>query len=122
MTRVVSKLPHVGTTIFTVMSQRAAELGAINLAQGFPDYDPPDRLKDLLTEKIRGGLNQYAPMAGDLALRQQVSAKFFSIFAVTCVAIVDEQRTNAAFKKVQLFLRRSRCKLGGVWIRDLSNS
>ena len=82
MTRVISKLPHVGTTIFTVMSQRAAELGAINLAQGFPDYDPPGRLKDLLAEKVRGGLNQYAPMAGDLALRQQISAKFGRVYGI----------------------------------------
>jgi len=82
MTRVVSKLPHVGTTIFTVMSQRAAELGAINLAQGFPDYDPPERLKDLLAEKVRGGQNQYAPMAGDPGLRRQIAAKFARTYGV----------------------------------------
>ena len=69
----MSKLPDVGTTIFTVMSQRAAELGAINLAQGFPDYDPPERLKALLSGKVRDGQNQYAPMAGDLSLRRQIA-------------------------------------------------
>jgi methionine aminotransferase len=82
MTRVISKLPHVGTTIFTVMSQRAAELGAINLAQGFPDYDPPERLKALLTEKVAGGQNQYAPMAGDMHLRRQIARKFGRVYGV----------------------------------------
>jgi len=82
MIRVNSKLPHVGTTIFTVMSQRSAELGAINLAQGFPDYDPPERLKALLAEKVRGGQNQYAPMAGDLHLRQQIALKFGRVYGV----------------------------------------
>lgn len=82
MSRVISKLPQVGTTIFTVMSQRAAELGAINLAQGFPDYDPPERLKALLAEKVAGGQNQYAPMAGDMHLRRQISAKFGRVYGI----------------------------------------
>jgi methionine transaminase len=82
MIRVNSKLPHVGTTIFTVMSQRAAELGAINLAQGFPDYDPPERLKALLAGKVAGGRNQYAPMAGDLHLRQQIARKFGRVHGI----------------------------------------
>ncbi|MEQ1580601.1 MAG: methionine aminotransferase [Steroidobacteraceae bacterium] len=82
MSRIISKLPHVGTTIFTVMSQRAAELGAINLAQGFPDYDPPGRLKTLLAEKVAAGQNQYAPMAGDMHLRQQISRKFGLVYGI----------------------------------------
>lgn len=70
-----SKLPHVGTTIFTLMTNRARELGAINLAQGFPDYDPPDELKDLVARHIAAGQNQYAPMIGVQHLRERIAAK-----------------------------------------------
>jgi methionine transaminase len=63
-----SKLPGVGTTIFTVMSRLAAETGAINLGQGFPDFDPPERLRALVAEHLAAGHNQYAPMAGLPAL------------------------------------------------------
>jgi len=75
-----SKLPHVGTTIFTVMSQRANETGAINLSQGFPNYDPPARLKELLEQAVAGGNNQYAPMTGVPALREQIAIKFHRSF------------------------------------------
>ena len=67
-----SKLPHVGTTIITVITQRARELGAINLSQGFPDYDPPERLRALLAQAAGDGLHQYAHMAGVEALREQI--------------------------------------------------
>ena len=60
----VSKLPGVGTTIFTVMSRLAAETGAINLGQGFPDFQPPARLRELVSQHLAAGHNQYAPMAG----------------------------------------------------------
>jgi len=70
-----SKLPHVGTTIFTVMTNRARELGAINLAQGFPDYDAPARLKELLAHYVAAGYNQYAPMIGVPELREQIALK-----------------------------------------------
>lgn len=70
-----SKLPDVGTTIFTVMSRRARELGAINLGQGFPDYDIDPRLSELVAQAMRDGYNQYALMEGAPALRQQISAK-----------------------------------------------
>jgi methionine aminotransferase len=73
--QITSKLPHVGTTIFTVMTSLARELGAINLAQGFPDYDPPERLKELLETHVRAGHNQYAHMAGVLELRQEIARK-----------------------------------------------
>ncbi|HLS80449.1 MAG TPA: methionine aminotransferase [Steroidobacter sp.] len=68
-----SKLPHVGATIFTVMSNRAQELGAVNLAQGFPDYDPPERLRALLAEHVERGRNQYAPMIGVAELREAIA-------------------------------------------------
>jgi len=76
MVAIKSKLPHVGTTIFTVMTQRANETGAINLSQGFPNFDAPDRLKDLVVEHIRAGRNQYAPMIGVEPLREQIAIKF----------------------------------------------
>ncbi len=68
-----SKLPRVGTTIFTVMSRLAAEAGAINLGQGFPDFDPPERLRDLVARHLAAGHNQYAPMAGLPALCEAIA-------------------------------------------------
>jgi methionine aminotransferase len=68
-----SKLPRVGTTIFTVMSRLAAETGAINLGQGFPDFDPPPRLRELVAAHIAAGHNQYAPMAGLPALAEAIA-------------------------------------------------
>jgi methionine aminotransferase len=76
MIAVTSKLPHVGTTIFTVMSQRANETGSINLSQGFPNFDAPERLKELVAEHVQAGRNQYAPMIGVEALREQIAIKF----------------------------------------------
>ena len=70
-----SKLPDIGTTIFTVMSQRAAAEGALNIGQGFPDYPIDPRLSDALVEVIGEGRNQYAPMEGVLELREQISRK-----------------------------------------------
>jgi methionine aminotransferase len=70
-----SKLPDVGTTIFTVMSRRAAELGAVNLGQGFPDYDVDPLLIRCIHEAMLGGANQYAPMAGLPALREAIAVK-----------------------------------------------
>jgi methionine aminotransferase len=69
-----SKLPDVGTTIFTIISRRAEELGAVNLGQGFPDYPIDPLLTELVGEAMRAGLNQYAPMAGVPALMGQIAA------------------------------------------------
>jgi methionine aminotransferase len=71
-----SKLPSVGTTIFTVMSRLAAELGAINLSQGFPDFDCDPQLVDAVARHMREGRNQYAPMPGVLPLREAISANY----------------------------------------------
>jgi methionine aminotransferase len=79
--QVTSKLPRVGTTIFTVMSRLAAEHGAINLSQGFPDFDPPARLVDLVAEHLRAGRNQYAPMTGWPPLRAAIAAKVREYYA-----------------------------------------
>ena len=73
--QVETKLPAVGTTIFTVMSQLAAEHKAINLGQGFPDFDPPEALRDALARAMREGHNQYAPMTGIPRLREQIALK-----------------------------------------------
>ena len=70
-----SKLPSVGTNIFTVMSKLAQEHNAINLSQGFPDYPVPEKLIDCVTEALKSGHNQYAPMSGIPALRVLVSEK-----------------------------------------------
>ena len=72
-----SKLPNVGTTIFTRMSLLAQQHQAINLAQGFPEFDRSPELKRLVTEYIQGGKNQYAPMAGVMALREAISKMVF---------------------------------------------
>jgi methionine aminotransferase len=71
----ISKLPHVGTTIFTVMSKLAQECGAINLSQGFPDFPIDSALIDLVDKAMRAGHNQYAPMPGLPALREAIAAK-----------------------------------------------
>ena len=73
--RIETKLPKVGTTIFTVMSQLAAEHGAVNLGQGFPDFPVPQRLVDELDKAMRAGHNQYAMMTGVPPLRQAIARK-----------------------------------------------
>jgi methionine aminotransferase len=75
-----SRLPKVGTTIFTVMSALATELGAVNLGQGFPDFDCDPRLLDQVTDAMRAGLNQYPPMAGVPQLRQAVARKIEALY------------------------------------------
>lgn len=70
-----SKLPRIGTTIFTVMSQLAADCDAINLSQGFPSFDPPSALTDRISFHLRHGANQYAPMSGVPALRNAIANK-----------------------------------------------
>ena len=73
--RFSSKLPEVGTTIFTVMSRRALEENALNIGQGFPDYPIDPRLASSLSEAVTAGRNQYAPMEGAIELREQISGK-----------------------------------------------
>jgi methionine aminotransferase len=100
-----SKLPEVGTTIFTTMSRRASELKAINLGQGFPDYDIDPRLGELVHEAMLQGYNQYAPMPGMPQLRQAIAAKLARSYA----AQVDPEleititlgATEAIFSTVQ---------------------
>src|SRR5918993_1346004 len=70
-----SKLPRVGTTIFTVMSQLAAKHGAVNLGQGFPDFDCDPQLQRRLTGAMQAAHNQYAPMTGVSGLREAIASK-----------------------------------------------
>jgi methionine aminotransferase len=74
--RLQSKLPSVGTTIFTVMSRLASDLGAINLSQGFPDFDCDPELVEAVARHMRAGRNQYAPMQGVPVLREAIAAKY----------------------------------------------
>ncbi|MBB6581803.1 pyridoxal phosphate-dependent aminotransferase [Ralstonia solanacearum] len=75
-----SRLPQVGTTIFTVMSALAAEKQAVNLGQGFPDFDCDPRIVDAVSDAMRAGLNQYPPMTGVPALRQAIAAKIAALY------------------------------------------
>lgn len=75
-----SKLPHVGTTIFTIMSGLAQEVGAVNLGQGFPDFGCDPRLLDMMNEAMRTGFNQYPPMTGVPALREEIAKKVFELY------------------------------------------
>jgi len=77
---VASRLPQVGTTIFTVMSALAQQHGAVNLGQGFPDFDCDPRLLDAVNDAMRAGLNQYPPMTGVPVLREAVAAKIAAMY------------------------------------------
>ncbi|MHA4895179.1 methionine aminotransferase [Pedobacter sp. PWIIR3] len=83
MVPIQSKLPGVATTIFTVMSKLAATHNAINLSQGFPDFDCDPELVELVTAAMKSGANQYAPMGGDVALREVIANKTESLYAAT---------------------------------------
>ena len=106
---ITSKLPNVGTTIFTTMSQLAAETGALNLSQGFPDFNGPQGLLDAVGKHIALGHNQYAPMTGLPVLRQQVAAKIARSYGVTVNAdsevTITPGATEAIFCAIQAVIR-----------------
>ena len=77
---ITSKLPNVGTTIFTVMSGLATQHGAINLSQGFPNFNPSERLQRLVFEHMQRGDNQYAPMPGVPLLRERIAEKMTRLY------------------------------------------
>jgi methionine aminotransferase len=79
-----SRLPNVGTTIFTVMSALAAEHKAVNLGQGFPDFDCDPALVNAVTQAMQAGHNQYPPMPGAPALRQAMAAKMQALYGLNC--------------------------------------
>ena len=78
-----SKLPKVGTTIFTTMSNLAKEHDAINLSQGFPNFKTDQKLIDLVVKAMNAGFNQYAPMLGALPLREAIATKFNNLYNTT---------------------------------------
>jgi methionine transaminase len=78
-----NKLPKVGTTIFTVMSALATEHGAVNLGQGFPDFDCDPRLIEAVTKAMQQGHNQYPPMAGIMPLRETVAKKISTLYGAS---------------------------------------
>jgi len=102
---VASKLPEVGTTIFTIMSRRARELDALNLGQGFPDYDIDPRLTELVAAAMTAGHNQYAPMEGLLALRERIAAKLLTVYGLSAdpesEITITLGATEAIFSAVQ---------------------
>lgn len=77
-----SKLPGVSTTIFTVMSALAKQHGAVNLSQGFPDFNPHPVLLEAVNNAMRNGSNQYAPMAGYMPLREQIAEKVQDLYSI----------------------------------------
>ncbi|MCK0510554.1 pyridoxal phosphate-dependent aminotransferase [Aromatoleum buckelii] len=81
--RIDSRLPQVGTTIFTVMSRLAQECGAINLSQGFPDFNADDMLFERVAYWMRAGFNQYAPLAGVPPLREAIAHKVAALYGTT---------------------------------------
>ncbi len=80
MDRPDSKLPDIGTTIFTVMSQMASDHGALNLSQGFPDFSAPEALLERVCHHLTAGHNQYAPMAGLPVLRERIAQKTHRVY------------------------------------------
>lgn len=107
--RLTTKLPNVGTTIFTVMSKLATETGAINLSQGFPGFDCSPELVDLVGQYMRKGFNQYAPMTGVPALREALAQKTFEQYGVAydpeTEVTVTSGATEAIFAAVAAVVR-----------------
>jgi methionine aminotransferase len=95
-----SKLPNVGTTIFTVMSALAVEKGAVNLGQGFPDFDCDPKLIDAVTAAMKSGFNQYPPMTGVPALRDAISKKIAALYGHTYDAAAEITVTSGATQAI----------------------
>jgi methionine aminotransferase len=104
-----SKLPWVGTTIFTVMSKLAADCGAINLSQGFPDFQAEPALFDAVHQAMLAGRNQYAPMAGMPELRQGIADKVAALYGlrydVDAEVTVTAGATQAIYTAIAAFVR-----------------
>ncbi len=100
MLKIHSKLPNLGTTIFTQMSALAQEVGAINLSQGFPNFDCDARLQGLVAKYIAAGKNQYAPMAGVAELTQRLSQKIAKLYGQTYDARTEITITAGATQAI----------------------
>ena len=99
-----SKLPHVGTTIFTTMSALAQEVGAVNLGQGFPDFACDPRLVEMMADAMRAGHNQYPPMAGILPLRERIVEKVLDIYGHQYDPVTEVTVTAGATQAIQTAL------------------
>jgi methionine aminotransferase len=104
----ISKLPHTGDSIFSVMTRLANQHQAINLAQGFPDFDPDPQLQQLVTRAMLESKNQYAPMPGLPALREQIAFKTQRCYGYLPDAdlniTVTAGATQALFTALQAFV------------------
>ena len=98
--KIKSKLPNVGTTIFTIMSALAQEHNAINLSQGFPDFDVDQKLKDLINYYVQNGYNQYAPMSGVLELRRAIRNKKQLLYGIDLNPESEITITNGATEAI----------------------
>lgn len=102
-------LPHVGTTIFSVMSALAAKHGAINLSQGFPNFKSDQKLIDLVSKAMDSGYNQYAPMRGHLELRNAISKKYELVYGESyhpeTEIVVTAGATQAIFTIISTFIK-----------------
>jgi methionine transaminase len=98
--QIQTKLPKVGTTIFTVMSQLAQQHNAVNLGQGFPDFDGPQSLRDALAQAMNSGKNQYAPMTGIAALREQIAIKTERLYGRPVNADAEVTVTSGATEAI----------------------
>ena len=107
--QIQSKLPNVGTTIFTVMSGLANQVGAINLSQGFPNFNPSERLQRLVTEHMAKGDNQYSPMPGVPLLLERIAEKIERTYGARVNAdteiTVTAGGTQAIFCAIAAFVR-----------------
>lgn len=107
--QIQSKLPKVGLSIFSVMSALAREHQAINLSQGFPNFDGSEQLKKLVSKYIKAGYNQYAPMAGVPELRAQIAQKFNNLYEIEVDAAteitVTAGATQAIFTAISAFIK-----------------
>jgi len=105
-----SKLPNVGTTIFTVMSGLAKEYNAINLSQGFPDFGCNPKLLDLAQQQLQAGFNQYAPMQGAISLREQISVLMQNTYSATyhpeTEITVTAGATQAIYTAIAAFINK----------------
>ena len=98
--RFQSKLPDLGLTIFSVMTQLAIEHGAINLSQGFPDFDTYPELISLVEKYMRAGHNQYAPMQGIMALRERIAEKTYDMYGAQYDPATEITVTSGATEAV----------------------
>lgn len=106
---ITSKLPEVGTSIFSVMSSWADQHKAINLSQGFPNFNPAPALQKLVYKHIKNGANQYAPMPGVLALRERIAEKFGLMYGTEIDPLTEititAGATQAIFCAIAAFVR-----------------